>query len=75
MTLTIEIDDNVKGSLEQKATQARMALSDFVASILSREADIHNTPKVQRNLGFGEGRGYWMSDDFDAPLDEFKDYM
>lgn len=25
---------------------------------------------------FGQGRGeMWMADDFDAPLDDFKDYM
>ena len=38
------------------------------------------TPKIdsksgQRN-GFGCVKGdYWMADDFDAPLDDFKDYM
>ena len=25
--------------------------------------------------GADRGRGIWMSDDFDAPLDDFKDYM
>ncbi len=75
MTLTIEIDETVKGRLEQKASEVHMALPEFVASVLSREADEPPAPKVQRNLGFGEGRGYWMSDDFNEPLDEFKDYM
>lgn len=31
-------------------------------------------PPVVRELGWG-GPGLWMAEDFDAPLDEFADYM
>jgi len=31
--------------------------------------------KQRPNLGFASERGIWMSDDFDEPLEEFKDYM
>ena len=26
-------------------------------------------------LGSGKGKGFWMAPDFDAPLEDFKDYM
>lgn len=28
-----------------------------------------------RMLGWGKGAGFWMADDFDAPLDDFKEYQ
>jgi hypothetical protein len=31
-------------------------------------------PKKEREFGCAKG-DYWMADDFDAPLDDFKDYM
>jgi len=34
------------------------------------------TPKSGERGGFGCAKGeFWMADDFDAPLDDFKDYM
>lgn len=38
------------------------------------------TPKTDKNddirkFGFGKGTFTYISDDFDAPLEEFKDYM
>jgi hypothetical protein len=33
-------------------------------------------PKPKRVFGYLKGKGdYWMADDFDAPLEDFKDYM
>jgi hypothetical protein len=33
-------------------------------------------PKSGKRGGFGCVKGdYWMADDFDAPLEDFKDYM
>jgi hypothetical protein len=32
--------------------------------------------KKTRVFGYAKGKGeYWMAEDFDAPLDDFKDYM
>jgi hypothetical protein len=32
--------------------------------------------KNERVFGYARGKGeYWMAEDFDAPLDDFKDYM
>jgi len=28
-----------------------------------------------RAMGWGKGDGFWMAPDFDAPLEDFKDYM
>ncbi len=33
------------------------------------------TVKKTRVLGAGEGKGYWISPDFDEPLEEMKEYM
>lgn len=74
MTLTIELDDTTKKQLERKATEAHMDFPSYVASILSRTANDTLFPITPRNLGFGEGQGYWMSEDFDEPLELFKDY-
>jgi len=32
-------------------------------------------PKKKRKRGCAKGPGFYMSPDFDEPLDEFKDYM
>ena len=32
-------------------------------------------PAIVRELGWGGPDGLWMADDFDAPLDDFADYM
>jgi len=33
-------------------------------------------PKSGKRGGYGSVKGeFWMADDFDAPLDDFKDYM
>jgi len=33
-------------------------------------------PKSGKRCGYGSVKGdYWMADDFNAPLDDFKDYM
>ena len=75
MTLTIELDDNIKKQLERKATEAHMDFSDYVATVLTRTAYDPIVPAKRRNLGYGEGLGYWMADDFDEPLEAFKDYL
>ena len=32
-------------------------------------------PQIVRQLGWGGADGMWMADDFDAPVDDFADYM
>ena len=75
MTLTIELDDDTTKLLEQKATEAHMDFSEYVASILSRTADCSMAADRHRNLGYGEVQGYWITEDFDEPLEAFKDCL
>jgi antitoxin (DNA-binding transcriptional repressor) of toxin-antitoxin stability system len=37
-------------------------------------ADLYKPKKATRKLGSAKGQ-VWMSDDFDAPLEEFKEYI
>jgi hypothetical protein len=44
-------------------------------TIMTKEAAEPDRQKG-RVFGCAKGRGeYWMAEDFDAPLDDFKDYM
>jgi hypothetical protein len=46
-----------------------------VLTITPKEAAAPDRKKV-RVFGCAKDRGeYWMAEDFDAPLDDFKDYM
>jgi replication fork clamp-binding protein CrfC len=51
---------------------------DFVYSLILREKNepITKQEKQGREAFFGIAKGkIWMSDDFDEPLEEFKEYM
>lgn len=45
--------------------------------VLADPKQPNETPKFEIKPGFGGGKGIigYMADDFDAPLEEFKDYM
>ena len=32
-------------------------------------------PAAKRGMGWAQGESFWMSEDFDEPLEDFKDYM
>ncbi len=61
----------------------RRVILDLPADLPTGEAVLtiqtkEKTEKRPNKLGelFGKGKGeIWMSDDFDAPLDDFKEYM
>ncbi|MDR1250113.1 MAG: DUF2281 domain-containing protein [Treponema sp.] len=45
-----------------------------VLTFTSKEASTQERKKT-RVFGYARGKGeYWMAEDFDAPLDDFKDY-
>ena len=44
---------------------------DQIKHILSR----HPAPQPIAPPGFSQGGVFWMSDDFDEPLEDFKEYM
>ena len=41
----------------------------------NHQDNINNKPKLKREFGGLKGFVTYMADDFDAPLDDFKDYM
>ena len=68
--------------------EAKTQLSRLIQAVLAGEDVIisrRNEPvarlvplekaTVSRTLGWGGTEGMWMADDFDAPLDEFAEYM
>jgi hypothetical protein len=49
-------------------------VEDFIDFILQKKVDKKDKEKSKRKLGLLKGK-MKMSDDFNAPLDDFKDYM
>lgn len=49
----------------------RKELEEYVDKLLKR---LKKEPKVKRPIGLMKGK-IWISDDFDEPLEDFKDYM
>jgi len=62
--------------LERKVRQlpleARKEVSDFLDSLLIKYG---NEKSVKPYAGCMKGTFIWMSEDFNEPLDDFKDYM
>jgi hypothetical protein len=50
----------------------RSEVNDFIDFLLSKKTEKGKEPKPQFGCMKGE---VYMSDDFDAPLEDFKDYM
>ena len=51
----------------------KQELEAFVDGLLKRRKKIQ-PEKNERTIGIMKGE-FWMSDDFDGPLDDFKEYM
>lgn len=49
-------------------------VEDFIDFILQKKVDKKDKEKTNRKLGFLKGK-MKMTGDFNAPLDDFKDYM
>ena len=75
MTLTIDIDETTRKRLVSEAALAGKSLEDYAATLLGQASPISQKGNVPRRLGWAAGRGIWIADDFDEPLEEFKDYM
>lgn len=73
MTLTIDIDEETQTGLQSEAKIAGKGLEEYVIDVLkSRHAA--SGPTRRPNLGWAKGMVH-MSEDFDAPLEEFKEYV
>lgn len=55
--------------------QGQEAVARFIDFLLSETKRPKNGAKTQKRSGFGSWKGIHMSDDFDAPLEDFKEYM
>ena len=56
----------------------KLKLESYLDTLLKDKADQHvlnNEFKVEKGFGGGKGLIAYMANDFDAPLDDFKDYM
>lgn len=74
MTLTIEIDEQTHKRLETEAHIVGKPISTYVADLVKIPNNLPHPRTGRRELGWAKGM-IKMSDDFDAPLDEFKEYM
>jgi hypothetical protein len=74
MTLTINIDGTTQQCLENEAHLAGKSLEEYATDVLRRAASAPETGR-KPNLGFAARWGIRISDDFDEPLDDFKEYM
>jgi hypothetical protein len=69
VTQTVEIPASHRLTIEvPREVPAGPAVLTFTPKALTTER------KKEREFGCVKG-DYWMADDFDAPLDDFKDYM
>jgi len=73
ITQTVEIPANHKLTIDvpPEVPAGRAEIRFFPASACKEPV---TEQKKQRKFGCVKG-DYWMADDFDAPLDDFKDYM
>jgi len=64
--------------IEKLPLDKQKAVEDFV-HILSQEVELNakkaQIQKLKREFGSLKGFVKYMADDFDAPLDDFKEYM
>jgi hypothetical protein len=58
--------------MKQLPLDMRREVTDFVDFLLNK---YHTRRVVKPRAGCMKGTVIWMSDDFNEPLDDFKDYM
>ncbi|MBC8042281.1 MAG: DUF2281 domain-containing protein [Rhizobacter sp.] len=63
-------------TLEKLSPSAQREVEDFAASLLSKQQEKQAATSVKIVPVFGSMKGtFQMSEDFDAPLDDFREYM
>ncbi len=75
--ITIDVDDMVADNLNKVAGLMNCAVSEYAASLVSSRLLMNLNVKkrpVSELCGILKGK-VWMSDDFDEPLEEMKEYM
>lgn len=73
MTIETAILQNLE-KLPESVKQAVLDYTEFLASRYTRESSQITKNSKRGGLGIWKGK-IWMSDDFDEPLEDLKDYM
>jgi len=79
-TIQVSIDDNIKTAADSFFVDLGIDMSTAVRMFLVTVLDNHKLPfevnKTKPRPVFGSGKDkMWIADDFDAPLEEMKEYM
>jgi Protein of unknown function (DUF2281) len=71
---TTELIDLINKLPSDKQKEVEDIVQSMIANI---NKEIQKKPTIEIKPGFGGGKGIiaYMADDFDEPLDEFKEYM
>jgi Protein of unknown function (DUF2281) len=74
--MSVETLEIFRKKLAQLPVEKQKEVQDFIDSLMA-QIQIKKEEKGQVNKsGFGALKGtIWMADDFDEPLEDFKDYM
>ena len=73
-TLTLHLDEPLAREIARAAEASRLAPDEWAKAQLATAAGAKSPSTPARVLGLHAGEPYAMSPDFDAPLDDFKDY-
>ena len=67
---------NVQNKILSFSTEEQLYLLAYIANVLNnkKREEIYN-PEFVRKAGIGKDPNFYMSPDFDAPLEDFKEYM
>lgn len=68
--------EHLKKKIAKLPENLKLKVESFVDSLIEKEID-QDISKSKVKKGFGGGKGIiaYMADDFDEPLEDFKDYM
>ncbi|OIN57247.1 type II toxin-antitoxin system VapB family antitoxin [Arsenicibacter rosenii] len=71
---TIELKQHIHQTIESLPDSALLEVEQLL-KMLKIKHTATNPPVNQRQFGFMKGNVIHMADDFDAPLDDFTEYM
>lgn len=71
------IENAILNNVEKLPESVKQSVLDYTDFLVNRyAADADSTSKAPQRGGLGIWQGQiWMSDDFDEPLEDLKDYM
>ena len=73
-TLTLHLDEALAREIARAAEASHLPPDEWAKVRLAEAAGAKPAVAPQRVLGLHAGEAYAMSADFDAPLDDFKEY-